>query len=391
MSYIFKNKDGKVLFDTANGGGANLSLIGYQSFVGNNLYNKEEHYHTGYVSANGQMASTTAGGYVDVPVEAGKMYMVWRLDNAPLGYGDFHFKDAEGNNVGNLSWTPSAYVGKAYVNDKFCTWVIAPENATSMYFTVKISGYDASENLIIYSSGVFPSEEYLTYNPILEPLRNKTWFAVGDSITEMNTRTENSRGGYVDKVQKATGVIAYNYGISGTGWKRMGNFYNRVDNLPSNIDYVTIYGSINDVYGSGDSDIDNTLGNVTDTIEGGQTSLCAYFNGTIDKVISKCPNAKFGVILPIPAKEYGNGIELTPRTPNNKLMKYADKLKEVCERRGVPCLDLYRQSNLHPENEAFLNAFYTSTKNGLDEGGIHPTEAGHELFYKRVVEFLKSL
>lgn len=398
----FVDKNNNILLDTDNipGGSFDISTIGYQTFQGNNIYVKSQHYHTGYVKDNGTMKSLEVGGYVDIPVTPGKVYAIHR--KRVNAYDAWHFKDGPGiagveaNIIANYS-SDYSHTGKICVGDDVLTWVVCPAGATNMYFTAMLQGRDDSDDLIVYESGAFPKEGYLKYNPIIEPLRNKKWFAVGDSITEMNARTTNSRNGYVDKVQKRTGILAYNFGISGTGYRRYAsNFYARVDIIPSDVDYITIYGSINDMFSSG-----TNFGELTDTVEGGSTTLCAYINSTLNKIIKNCPNAKLGVITPIPAKAYGNDEALDTTNPGNRLEAYANKIKEICDYKGIPCLDLYHESNLHPElidlsdvNATWSQFYYsTSMKAGqeLDTNGVHPNEKGHELIADRIVEFLKSL
>ncbi len=66
---------------------------------------------------------------------------------------------------------------------------------------------------------------------------------------------------------------------------------------------------------------------------------------------------------------------------------YVDMLKEICQNRGIPFLDLYYESNLRPWEPAFRQAMYTR-----DNGhSTHPDENGHQLFAPRIEAFLDKL
>ena len=64
----------------------------------------------------------------------------------------------------------------------------------------------------------------------------------------------------------------------------------------------------------------------------------------------------------------------------------SDALIEIAERRGIPYLDLYRCSQLRPDDEYFRqNVFFNGD-------GVHPNNFGHEKYlYPQIREFLKKL
>ena len=65
---------------------------------------------------------------------------------------------------------------------------------------------------------------------------------------------------------------------------------------------------------------------------------------------------------------------------------YVNKMIAICERRGIPYLDLYHTSGMRPWNEAFRNAYYSND----DGNGVHPDSNGHKWFYPMIKQFLKQ-
>lgn len=199
----------------------------------------------------------------------------------------------------------------------------------------------------------------------------KKWAAMGDSLTESNSRATKR---YMDYIADATGISYTNLGKSGTGYLKTynsnQNFLNRVNTIPTDSDVVTIFGSGNDC--------SQTLGTVTDT---GTNTVCGCINNTIDNIRSRIVGVKLGIISPTPWDNYPT------TTENNNMAKYCDALQEICRLKGVPFLNLYRNSNLVPWDATFRAAYYSHD----DGNGVHPDENGHALFAPRIKAFLETL
>lgn len=210
---------------------------------------------------------------------------------------------------------------------------------------------------------------------------NKKWVVFGDSVTEKNIY---SLINYADFIADKLGIFCINMGASGTGYKRSEEenkaFYQRILNIDTTTDVVTIMGSINDAYYG----THGTLGTATDVfVDGQDNTVCACINKTFDNLYSKIPLAKVGVITPLPnfnnyQSKDGGAIWFND---------YVEALIAICKRRNIPVLDIYHHSLLKP-NEAIHNAlFYENdeTKN------THPNTKGHKMFYPAIMEFFKTL
>lgn len=197
----------------------------------------------------------------------------------------------------------------------------------------------------------------------------KKWAAMGDSLTAAN---DTASAKYHALIADKTGISVVNLGAGGTGYKKeydgVSGFVNRTDTIPLDSDVVTIFGSGND--GS------YTIGNPTDT---GTDTLCGCINTTIERIFTRIPTCKLGIITPTPWQSYN------PATDTNWMAQYSAAIVQICKNWGVPCLDLYHCSNLRPWDSDFRDVAYSNAD------GVHPNNTGHAIFAPRIEAFLDSL
>ena len=127
------------------------------------------------------------------------------------------------------------------------------------------------------------------------------WAVIGDSLTDP-TLAPGIGNYYYNFVAADTGIqLVYTNGVGSTGYKNKYDvdggkcFYQRLlaNPLPSDVDVVTIFGSVND-WGLARSAAD--VGTPTDSIDDGKTTLAAYMNKAIDVVQAQAPNAKLVLV-----------------------------------------------------------------------------------------------
>ena len=205
-----------------------------------------------------------------------------------------------------------------------------------------------------------------------QPWEGLKWACMGDSLTESNTRSAKN---YHDYIAEQTGITVVNMGQSGSGYMRKHDsgdaFYQRIANVPSDADVVTIFGSGNDLA------LIDVLGEPTDT---GTDTICGCINTTINNLYAVRPTMQIGIISPTP------WVNNQP-SDNGSMARYADALKEICALQGIPFLDLFRCSGFRPNDEAYRNAVFSKD----DGNGVHPDEAGHKIISSRIKAFLESL
>lgn len=232
-----------------------------------------------------------------------------------------------------------------------------------------------------YCAVDFASELGLTKAPITvtTPLNvskrwtGKKWVVLGDSLTELNSRTTKH---YFNYISENTGISVYNMGNSGSGYMREQDlntaFYQRITNVPTDADVITIFGSLNDLGGG------YTLGTATDT---GTTTIGGCINQTFDNLFAAYPLAIVGVVTPTPWQNQN------PLAEPNAASQYVDLIKAVCARRSIPCLDLFHESLLRPWDSDFRTLAYSKD----DGNGTHPDETGHKIIAPRFKAFLETL
>lgn len=251
------------------------------------------------------------------------------------------------------------------------------------------------ENSAVYNK--YPIRDVETRDLVLKalyPWSNKTWCALGDSLTEKNQWAKYQ---YWDYISAETGIKPYIRGISGSGfyWGKPANgtdeqlheysFARRLKNTDlDGIDVLTVFGSFNDLLNP--TDPMSILGTVNDTTE---DTIGGAINVGIQNFINRCSDTKIGIITPTPWQSSGNC------TRENQ-DKYVELLISICRKYHIPYLDLYHFSGLQPDNADWRSKYYDSDNHeavGSEQlhNGIHPNSLGHKYFHGMIREFLKSL
>ncbi|MDP4268439.1 MAG: SGNH/GDSL hydrolase family protein [Bacteroidota bacterium] len=203
-------------------------------------------------------------------------------------------------------------------------------------------------------------------------LGNK-WAVIGDSWTEKNS---NATIKYHDLISQQLGFTVYNMGVSGTGFKATEGsntaYYQRISSIPTDTEVVTIMGSGND----SSYVTSGQLGTYTDT---GTNTLCGCINKTIDNLLAVIPTIKFGIITPGPWQN----AQPSDGT-STQMSQISAAIVQICNYRGIPCLDLFHNSLLRPNDATFKSLAYNSD-------GVHPNNAGHSIIAPRIRKFVKSL
>lgn len=252
-------------------------------------------------------------------------------------------------------------------------------------FTAETDGFIIlSSHSTRFTSYIKLQDEISILNEKLESVENhysnKKWIAMGDSLTDASTLGTNVKN-YVNYVSDKLGLTALNYGHGGAGYKArfLNNqaFYQIANTLDNDVDVITIFGSFNDTYTTQDN---YGLGTIDDTTT---DTILGSVNVTLDTLIENYPNAVIGIIIPTPwsARNMYNATE----EQKTRTINYVNGLIAICEKRSIPYLDLFKNSNLYPWNEDFRNTFY------LNADGTHPNTLGHKKFASQIVEFIKSI
>lgn len=352
------------------------TLLGYITCDFENLYTKENIINGKWVNSAGNILEVTNACYVSVAVEGGKdIYLCYNTDVAvkasDVSAIRFANNETKKSHITNIEdYIIGQYMGYSVVK---CT---VPDDVNLMNFTIKISpSFDATETMIVTYTDL--TKCFTGWKP--KVWESKKWACVGDSLTDTNT--EYTTLYYFDYIREATGIEVVNMGKRGTSYAKgdpLGadnRFYDRIVNVPTDVDVVTIFGSVNDM-ASG-----LPIGDIDDTE---LTTVCGYINSTLDRLYSIIPTAQLGIIVPTPTLG-GNPYETPEEHP---MVVYINKLIDICKKRSIPYLDLYHGSNLRPWDATFRQHAFSKDRN---DGGTHPDETGNKIIAPKILEFLKTL
>ena len=208
---------------------------------------------------------------------------------------------------------------------------------------------------------------------------------LGDSITEGHG-VADKQNIYYNRVARECGIRElYVDGISGTRFARQStesekprhdkDFLSRIENIDADSDLVVVFGGTND-FGHGDAAIGRMNDRTDDTFYGALHNLCI-------SLIEKYPEAQLVVMTPLhrigEAPYYNSRGVRTAGT----LEDYVNIITEVAGYYGIPVLDLYRTSGINPAIQTIREKYMPD--------GLHPSDAGSMIIYKKLRGFLETL
>ena len=246
---------------------------------------------------------------------------------------------------------------------------------------VKLSVLKANKNEIMFAKGDSLPPTYVPYGKYVMDdlvigteigtenniLSGKTALFTGDSICY----GAGSTGGYARYIGENNKMNVINYGVSGTRIAVSDSenaIVTRIATMQDTADYICLEGGVNDAW-SGKV----PLGEISDGFNGDldETTFTGAFESLLKQSLLKWKEAKIFYLIP------------------HKMMgvnEYLDRAKELCEKWGVPCLDLRLMTGFFAYDDEMKQTY---TANG---DGVHPNEQGYKVFYvDKITAFMKSL
>ena len=214
----------------------------------------------------------------------------------------------------------------------------------------------------------------ISFSPLTDKKTDKKWVVIGDSHTERNSFAKKRYYDYIVEQEPNINVVVN--GIGGTGFKNGEDsntaYYQRVLNLPTDTDVVTLFTSNNDLA------LGVSIGTYTDITT---DTICGCINKTIDNLYSVLPTVKLGIITNVPKSNYD-----PMATTESESEQLNNAVIELCKRRGVPYVDLFHSSGLRPWDSNFKALCYKH-----DENKGHFDEDGHAFLAPRIKSLLDSI
>lgn len=366
------------------------------SLVRTNLFNKLA-VSPGFIAWDGSFREGDKLYYSDlIPVIPGESYTTQTVIKQFGAQGaKIYLYDASGTFLEQCAGTQNADGSSKGIGPENVTFtVIIPPNPTVCY--ARINCYDAAMDTQMFVRGAnFPDKYYgymdtiATYPNALSPLYGKKASYNGDSICNGAGILDES-GALVGRVKSYAWLIGDDYcmtvenlAVSGgtitpgqvnaSGGKRH-SISATVANMDATADYFIVEGGVNDAA------ISVPLGTITAGYDAelDTTTFCGAFEYMCKKLITRFAGKKVGYIAVH---------KMTPKyNSNDTESSYYHAAKAICEKWGVPFLDLNVQ--VPPLN--YIDSLKTAYTN--DGDGWHPNEAGYRAFYvPKIVAWMESL
>lgn len=199
---------------------------------------------------------------------------------------------------------------------------------------------------------------------------------IGDSITEVNLRTEKN---YHQFIADRTGLKNINLGHSGTGYQDRKNAFTEVKETP---DFIIVFLGTNDygLVGGKTRELGTTKEHKAGTVAGS-----IYY--TLLQLSNSFPTTPIGVMTPIPRAEC-NPFKEVANSKGYTLGQLTEVIKELASSFSFPVLDLYNESNLRVWNETVNKTFFSLSNGTYD--GLHPNAKGHEYLSYMIERFIED-
>ena len=236
-----------------------------------------------------------------------------------------------------------------------------------------------------YLDGELSSENYAMTNPLF----GKTVIFDGDSIC--NAIEDINRYGWAGRIGTKNKMLWQNLSIGGGTFTNGGwgsHVISETDYGVANPDYIIIEGGTNDADDIG-SIIDGStpekygsfsLTGYTDNFT--TATYCGAIESLFKRLLSNYPNAKIGVII---AQKMGVSQDYTKMGNNRRA--YFETLMTLCQKWGIPYINLWDNCRLNPR----LESFYNNTESSFYTDGQHLTERGYELITPIIEQWMKTL
>lgn len=236
-----------------------------------------------------------------------------------------------------------------------------------------------------YLDGELSPENYAMTNPLF----GKMVIFDGDSIC--NANDDINKYGWAGRIGTKNKMLWQNLAVGGGTFTNGGwgtHVISETDYGFANPDYIIIEGGTNDADRVGSIINGSTPEKYGSFSPTGYTdnfttaTYCGAIESLFKRLLSNYPNAKIGVII---AQKMGVSQDYT-KTGNNR-RAYFETLMTLCQKWGIPYINLWDNGRLNPR----LESFYNNTESSFYTDGQHLTERGYGLITPIIEQWMKTL
>lgn len=362
---------------------------------------------------NGELRNNTAYAVTDyIEVQQNVKYVFSFLLGFYGGTNYYHALAAYNSNfeyVGNKADAGVIWDGEPIASGQYDgIGVISITNPDIKYIRVTLRADQVSEAMMVVGD-TYP-EKYQEYGYTLNntfrlndtekaevakmllgstsPLNGKTAVFDGDSICDASA---DSLGGWAGRISANNAMQYHNYAVGGgtivsiDGKYCIGGNIDTIHSAYPSLDYLILEGGTNDADRLGETG----LGTFSATDYGGNYDTATFsgaFETLLYKAVSYYPTAKIGYIV---AQKMGrNGGDAIRRA-------YFDRAVELCQKWGIPYIDLWHGSHLNTAIVSHWNPALSKEENvaagSLYSDGQHLTSIGYEVITPKIEAWMKTL
>lgn len=230
------------------------------------------------------------------------------------------------------------------------------------------------------NGGLIRTDWFNSTNILKSKFDGKTLHIFGDGISYGLGCTDVLTKSYTSILHKKYGWIVSNHALADA---TAGNYDDEIfkqSSLLTQIDSSTGLATEDEVYIMifiGAEDYRSGMAPIGIDSDKNDTTFKGSLNTAIQKIQTKCPNAKILFVTPIfrSSTEPGDGLNCDTNIVNDKyLFEFADAMDSVAKTNHIPCLNLFY--------ECMINAYNASIF--LNENGVYPSDKGHAMIAEKI-------
>jgi lysophospholipase L1-like esterase len=207
-------------------------------------------------------------------------------------------------------------------------------------------------------------------NAIVSKWHGKKISVLGDSITYGVGLSNRVSKNLTTLLANMTGANVTNYGISGTkvSGTATNSFHARFPEVSKDADLTIVFGGTNDYWHKSTDIGSSETSSDTNTFYGAITNIIDYHCNN---------NGTKKILFVFPFNQYYSGSSCDTNFGHGTFKDFRDCMKEICENRGMPFLDLYSESGMDIAHNSTHKSLFSSD-------GVHANDNGHQVVADKI-------
>ena len=228
--------------------------------------------------------------------------------------------------------------------------------------------------------GLVRTDWFNSTNILKSKFDGKTIHIFGDGISYGLGCTDVLTKSYTSILNKKYGWIISNHALVDA---TAGNYNDEIfeqSSLLTQIDRSTGLATEDEVYIMifiGAEDYRSGMAPIGNDDYNNDTTFKGALNLAIEKLQTKCPQARLMLVTPIfrSSTEPGDGLDCDTNLVNDKyLREFADAIMDIAKLNHIPCIDLFNTCMINKYNSGIF----------LNEDGVYPSDKGHAMIAEKI-------